>query len=97
MTTNPIKVDLSNAWLKDLSKEPSHVFELKQPKVIESQSVPTTTGNTENTENKQNTIKKTKKKTVKEKPTLTLIHNEENCYEIGIDEAGRGPMLDVCM
>jgi len=93
MTTNPIKVDLSNAWLKDLSKEPSHVFELKQPKVIESQSVPTTTGNTENTENKQNTIKKTKKKTVKEKPALTLIHNEENCYEIGIDEAGRGPMF----
>lgn len=36
---------------------------------------------------------KSTKKSTKEKPLLKLIYDETNCYEIGIDEAGRGPMF----
>jgi ribonuclease HII len=38
--------------------------------------------------------KKKEPKTIKEpKPSLKLVYNERNRFEIGIDEAGRGPMF----
>lgn len=87
--SKPIKVDLSNVWMKDFSNESSSssnitsVFEPKQPKVNEG---------AEKMDEMQST-KPTKKKPIKEKPVLKLIYDEKNCYEVGIDEAGRGPMF----
>ena len=109
MSSKPIKVDLSNVWMKDVSREASiqttFICESKQPKVNEG--VESTTSFTESTESTNlteqtkptkptkptKTTKPTKKKTIKEKHVLKQIYKEEHCYEVGIDEAGRGPMF----
>jgi len=91
MSSKPIKVDLSNVWMKDVSREPSiqttFVCEPKQPKVNESVESATKPAKTTKTK----TVKPAK--TTKEKHVLKQIYKEDHCYEIGIDEAGRGPMF----
>ena len=87
MNYAPIKVDLSNVWQKDFSKEPS----------FSSQSVIQPSENIlkclSTIENSVTTPQKKKKAQPKEKPLLKISHSDDNCYEIGIDEAGRGPMF----
>lgn len=75
-----IKVDLSGIWTN-----PSQL----QEKPLNTETVNETI---ELVTNVPDSVKKTKKEK-KSNAILKLVHNEKNAFEIGIDEAGRGPMF----
>lgn len=77
---------------KDTDQSSTQASELSSNLSSNLLSDESTTKETGTTLTKESSKKPTKKST-KEKPLLKLIHDETNCYEIGIDEAGRGPMF----